>query len=70
VLGAVIAPTDALAATSIAKRIGLRKQIVDILEGERLVTMRAACWPWSSASPWSSTIGSPPFQEGCCGWLI
>ena len=36
-LGAVIAPTDALAATSIAKRIGLRKQIVDILEGERLV---------------------------------
>jgi monovalent cation/hydrogen antiporter len=37
VLGAVIAPTDALAATSIAKRIGLRKQIVDILEGESLV---------------------------------
>jgi monovalent cation/hydrogen antiporter len=37
VLGAVIAPTDALAATSIAKRLGLRKQIVDILEGESLV---------------------------------
>ena len=37
VLGAVIAPTDALAATSIANRIGLRKQIVDILEGESLV---------------------------------
>ena len=37
VLGAVIAPTDALAATSIAKRIGLPKQIVDILEGESLV---------------------------------
>ncbi|MBS1853325.1 MAG: Na+/H+ antiporter [Acidobacteria bacterium] len=37
VLGAVIAPTDALAATSIAKRIGLPKRIVDILEGESLV---------------------------------
>jgi Na+/H+ antiporter len=37
VLGAVIAPTDALAATSIAKRIALPKRIVDILEGESLV---------------------------------
>ncbi len=37
VLGAIIAPTDALAATSIAKRIGLPKRAVDILEGESLV---------------------------------
>lgn len=37
ILGAVVAPTDALAATSIAKRIGLPKRIVDILEGESLV---------------------------------
>jgi NhaP-type Na+/H+ or K+/H+ antiporter len=37
VLGAVVAPTDALVATSIARRIGLPKQIVDILEGESLV---------------------------------
>lgn len=37
VLGAAIAPTDALAATSIAKRIGLPKKITDILEGESLV---------------------------------
>src|SRR5207247_4966718 len=37
VLGAVVAPTDALAATSIAQRIGLPKRIVDILEGESLV---------------------------------
>jgi CPA1 family monovalent cation:H+ antiporter len=36
-LGAIVAPTDALAATSIAKRIGLPKRIVDILEGESLV---------------------------------
>jgi CPA1 family monovalent cation:H+ antiporter len=37
VLGAVVATTDAIAATSIAKRVGLPKRIVDILEGESLV---------------------------------
>ena len=37
VLGAVVAPTDAIAATSIASRIGLPKRIVDILEGESLL---------------------------------
>ena len=37
VLGAVVATTDAIAATAIAKRIGLPRRIVDILEGESLV---------------------------------
>jgi monovalent cation/hydrogen antiporter len=37
ILGAVVAPTDAIAATSIAKRVGLPKRIVDLLEGESLV---------------------------------
>jgi CPA1 family monovalent cation:H+ antiporter len=37
VLGAIIAPTDAIAATAIANRVGLPKRIVDILEGESLV---------------------------------
>jgi Na+/H+ antiporter len=37
VLGAVVATTDSIAATSIAKRIGLPQRIVDILEGESLV---------------------------------
>lgn len=36
VLGAVVAATDAIAATSIAKRVGLPQRIVDILEGESL----------------------------------
>jgi Na+/H+ antiporter len=36
-LGAVIAPTDAIAATSIAQRVRLPKRITDILEGESLV---------------------------------
>src|SRR5882724_10132810 len=38
VLGAVVATTDAIAAASIAKRIGLPQRIVDILEGESLVS--------------------------------
>jgi monovalent cation/hydrogen antiporter len=37
VLGAVVAPTDAIAATSIATRLGLPKRIVDVLEGESLL---------------------------------
>ena len=37
VLGAIVAPTDAIAASSIARRIGLPGRIVDILEGESLV---------------------------------
>jgi monovalent cation/hydrogen antiporter len=37
VLGAVIAPTDALAATSIAERVGIPKRITNLIEGESLV---------------------------------
>ena len=37
VLGAIVAPTDAIAATSIAKKIGLPSRIVDVLEGESLI---------------------------------
>ena len=37
VLGATISPTDAIAATSIAKRLRIPKRIVTIVEGESLV---------------------------------
>jgi CPA1 family monovalent cation:H+ antiporter len=37
VLGAIVAPTDAIAAASIAKRVGLPQRITDVLEGESLV---------------------------------
>ena len=36
-LGAVVAATDAIAATSIARRVGLPQRIVDLLEAESLV---------------------------------
>lgn len=42
VLGAVVAPTDAIAASSIAKRVGLPKRLVDILEGESLLNDASA----------------------------
>jgi CPA1 family monovalent cation:H+ antiporter len=37
VLGAVVSPTDPLAATSIARRLGVPRRIVTIVEGESLV---------------------------------
>ncbi|GFJ92772.1 Na+/H+ antiporter [Phytohabitans rumicis] len=36
-LGAVVAPPDAVAATAVARRIGLPRRIVTILEGESLI---------------------------------
>jgi Na+/H+ antiporter len=37
ILGAIIAPTDAIAATSIAERVGIPRRIRDLIEGESLV---------------------------------
>jgi monovalent cation/hydrogen antiporter len=37
VLGAIVAPTDSIAATSIARQVGLPSRVVDILEGESLL---------------------------------
>jgi monovalent cation/hydrogen antiporter len=36
-LGAIVAPTDAVAATAIARRVGMPRRIVSILEGESLL---------------------------------
>jgi monovalent cation/hydrogen antiporter len=36
-LGAVVSPTDAVAATSIARKVGMPQGIVDVLEGESLL---------------------------------
>jgi NhaP-type Na+/H+ or K+/H+ antiporter len=47
VLGAIIAPTDAIAASSIAKRVGLPQRITDILEGESLVNDATGLLRWS-----------------------
>jgi len=36
-LGAVVSPTDAVAATTIARRVGMPQRILDLLEGESLL---------------------------------
>ena len=41
-LGAIVSPTDAVAATSIAKRLGLPTRLVTVLEGESLVNDASA----------------------------
>jgi Na+/H+ antiporter len=37
VLGAIVSPTDAIAATAIARRLGIPRRIVTVVEGESLV---------------------------------
>jgi CPA1 family monovalent cation:H+ antiporter len=37
ILGAVVAPTDAIAATAIASRLELPRRLIDVLEGESLI---------------------------------
>ena len=44
-LGAVVAPPDAVAATAVARRIGLPRRIVTILEGESLLNDATAWSP-------------------------
>src|SRR5699024_2084794 len=41
-LGAVVSPTDAVAATSVGKRLGLPPRLVTVLEGEGLVNDASA----------------------------
>ena len=57
VLGAVVAPTDAIAATSIARRVGLPGRIVDILEGESLINDATGLLALQFATPSSSRTG-------------
>src|SRR5207244_7860628 len=37
VLGALVAPTDAVAATAIAERLGIPRRLVTLIEGESLI---------------------------------
>lgn len=64
-LGAVVAPPDAVAATSLGKRLGLPPRIVTILEGEGLVNDATALVLLSTMlSIVATTVQSPT------GWAI
>ena len=49
VIGAVVAPTDAVAATAIASRLGIPRRLVAIIEGESLINDATALVAYSFA---------------------
>ena len=64
VLGAVVSTTDAIAATAIARRIGLPRAITDILEGESLVNDASGLLALEFAVALVVTGDKPTFSEG------
>jgi monovalent cation/hydrogen antiporter len=66
VLGAVVAPTDPLAATAIARRLGVPRRVITLVEGESLVNDATALVLYRTAvvaavagsfSLWDASIG-------------
>jgi monovalent cation/hydrogen antiporter len=62
VLGAIVGPTDPVAATAIARRLGVPRRIVSILEGEGLVNDATALVAYKIA------LGSGAFVLADAGW--
>ncbi|WP_270886401.1 Na+/H+ antiporter [Pedococcus sp. 5OH_020] len=60
-LGAIVAPPDAVAATAVARRIGLPRRVVTILEGESLVNDATALVSLRTAIAAFSTAGAVTF---------
>jgi Na+/H+ antiporter len=71
-LGAVVAATDAIAATSIARRVGLPQRIVNILEAESLVNDGTGLLALQFGLAILMTGRTPPIIEGVgrLGYLI
>jgi monovalent cation/hydrogen antiporter len=75
-LGAVVAPTDAVAATTVARRVGMPRRIVSTLEGESLVNDGTALVALNTAvaaisatvSPWR--VGWDFVREAGGGLLV
>lgn len=72
VLGAVVAPTDAIAATAIARRLGLPRRVVDILEGESLINDASGLLALQFAIAILVRNEVPTFSEGLLTfvWLV
>ena len=63
-IGAVVAPPDAVAATAIARRIGLPRRIVTILEGESLLNDATALVALGTALAVAEGSGFEPAMVG------
>lgn len=77
VLGAVISPTDAVAATAIAQRLGVPRRIVVILEGESLVNdatglvaFRVAAGVAAGTAAFSPAGAGLQFAVGAAGGVL
>ncbi|TAM93499.1 MAG: Na+/H+ antiporter [Jatrophihabitans sp.] len=62
-LGAVVAPPDAVAATTVARRVGLPRRIVTVLEGESLLNDATALVALNTAIA-ALTVTVSPWQVG------
>jgi CPA1 family monovalent cation:H+ antiporter len=84
-LGAVVSPPDAIAATSITKRLGVPRRLVTILEGESLVNdatglvayrvavvaaVTGAFSPWSALAQFFVAAGGGIVIGLAVGWLM
>lgn len=64
VLGAVVSTTDAIAATTIARRVGLPRRITDVLEGESLLNDATGLLALEFAIALVVTGETPTLAEG------
>jgi CPA1 family monovalent cation:H+ antiporter len=62
-IGAVVAPPDAVAATTVARRVGMPRRIVSILEGESLVNDATALVALNTAVA-ALTVAVSPWRIG------
>ena len=69
-LGAVVSPPDAVAATSLGKRLGLPPRIVTILEGEGLLNDATALVLLATMLSIVSSSSSPGTAASINGWMI
>ncbi len=63
VLGAVICTTDAIAATTITRRLGLPQRVTDVIEGESLVNDASGLLALQITVSMVVTGHTPPFHE-------
>jgi Na+/H+ antiporter len=67
-LGAVVAPPDAVAATAIARRVGLPRRVVTILEGESLVNDATAIVTLRTSI--AATAGTVSVWQAGAGFVV
>jgi Na+/H+ antiporter len=68
-LGAIVSPPDAIAATSIARRLGLPRRLVTILEGESLVNDATALVTYRFAVA-AALTGTFSLGEAAAGFVL